>query len=79
MPISSSELIRALAVLTDREDMRVSGRRSAQGAVISSAATFLGGLLLGPVGMAIGGAVGGITAMMTQGKSEEFIGIVLIV
>lgn len=68
MPIATGEMIKALAVLADRNDVRVSVKQSAKGAIIAGTCCFIGGVLLGPAGLAIGGAAGGVTAYkMTQG------------
>lgn len=39
---------------------------SAQGAIICGATTFVGGVLLGPLGMAIGGSLGAVIALKTS-------------
>ncbi|KAL5276021.1 C19orf12 family protein [Megaselia abdita] len=68
MPVSTGELIQAFAVLADRQDVRVSVKQSAKGAIIAGTCCFIGGMLLGPPGLAIGGVAGGVTAYkMTQG------------
>lgn len=69
MPVATGELIKAIAVLADREDVRVSVKQSAKGAIVAGTCCFIGGILLGPPGLAIGGVAGGITAYkMTKGK-----------
>lgn len=69
MPVSTGELIKAFAVLADREDVRVSVKQSAKGAIICGTCCFVGGLLLGPPGLALGGVAGGVTAYkMTKGE-----------
>uniref|UniRef100_A0A182XDS7 Uncharacterized protein n=1 Tax=Anopheles quadriannulatus TaxID=34691 RepID=A0A182XDS7_ANOQN len=62
MPINTRELLDAVATLTDKESMRVTLKSSAKGATVAGSTTFLGGLLAGPVGLFVGGAVGGLVA-----------------
>ncbi|XP_035899436.1 protein C19orf12 homolog [Anopheles stephensi] len=62
MPINTRELLSAVAILTDKQSMRVTLKSSAKGATVAGSSTFLGGLLAGPVGLFVGGAVGGLIA-----------------
>uniref|UniRef100_A0A182N1A6 Uncharacterized protein n=1 Tax=Anopheles dirus TaxID=7168 RepID=A0A182N1A6_9DIPT len=62
MPINTRELLDAVAVLTDKESMRVALKSSAKGAAVAGSSTFVGGLLAGPVGLFVGGALGGLLA-----------------
>lgn len=69
MPFDGRELIEAISVLADEQNVRVTVKQSGKGAIICSACCFAGGLLLGPAGLAIGGAAGGVVAYkMTKGK-----------
>lgn len=62
MPINTQELLSAVATLTDKQSMRVTLKSSAKGATVAGSSTFLGGLVAGPVGLFVGGAVGGLIA-----------------
>uniref|UniRef100_A0A182RMW0 Uncharacterized protein n=1 Tax=Anopheles funestus TaxID=62324 RepID=A0A182RMW0_ANOFN len=62
MPINTRELLDAVAILTDKQSMRVTLKSSAKGATVAGSSTFVGGLLAGPVGLFVGGAVGGLIA-----------------
>ncbi|XP_053663296.1 protein C19orf12 homolog [Anopheles marshallii] len=62
MPINTRELLDAVAILTDKNSMRVTLKSSAKGATVAGSSTFVGGLLAGPVGLLVGGAVGGLIA-----------------
>lgn len=62
MPINTQELLSAVAVLTDKQSMRVTLKSSAKGAAVAGSSTFLGGLVAGPIGLFLGGAVGGLVA-----------------
>ncbi|XP_013098638.1 protein C19orf12-like [Stomoxys calcitrans] len=68
MPIDHKKLIEAISILANEKNVRITVKQSGKGAIICAACCFAGGVLLGPVGMAIGGAAGGITAYMTQGS-----------
>ena len=49
-----------LKVADANQDLKVTVREVAKGTGITAASTVVGGLLLGPVGLAVGGAVGGL-------------------
>ncbi|XP_055621346.1 protein C19orf12 homolog [Toxorhynchites rutilus septentrionalis] len=69
MPIKTRELMDAVTVLTDQENMRVAMKCSAKGAAVCGAGSFVGGILGGPVGLAIGGTLGAVSAAyMNRGK-----------
>lgn len=69
MPINTRELMDAVATLTDKENMRVTLKSSAKGAAVCGAACFAGGLVAGPVGLAIGGTLGALSAgYMSRGR-----------
>ncbi|XP_017029245.1 protein Nazo [Drosophila kikkawai] len=68
MPIDTRELMEAIAIVADERNVRVAVKQSGKGAAICAACSFAGGMLLGPVGLAVGGAAGGIAAYkMTSG------------
>lgn len=61
-----------LAVLTDDQNMRVTIKNSGKGALVCGASCFVGGIVAGPVGMAIGGTLGGLKAWhMSRGISNS--------
>uniref|UniRef100_A0A182W5G4 Uncharacterized protein n=1 Tax=Anopheles minimus TaxID=112268 RepID=A0A182W5G4_9DIPT len=62
MPINTRELLDAVAILTDKQEMRVTLKCSAKGAIVTGSSSFLGGLVAGPVGLFAGGALGGLIA-----------------
>ncbi|XP_013098635.1 protein C19orf12 homolog [Stomoxys calcitrans] len=69
MPINGRELIDAISILANENNVRVTVQQSGKGAIICAACCFVGGVLLGPAGLAIGGAAGGVTAYrMTKGN-----------
>lgn len=69
MPVNTNELLHAIALLTDRENMRVAVKESTKGAAICGSTCFVGGILGGPIGLAVGGALGGLgAAYFASGK-----------
>ncbi|KXJ76773.1 protein C19orf12 homolog [Aedes albopictus] len=69
MPINTRELMEAVGTLTDKEGMRVTLKSSAKGAAVCGASCFVGGLVAGPVGLAVGGTIGAISAgYMSRGR-----------
>uniref|UniRef100_U5EZ00 Uncharacterized protein n=1 Tax=Corethrella appendiculata TaxID=1370023 RepID=U5EZ00_9DIPT len=62
MPLDTQELMSAISIITDEHNMRVTLKQSTKGAMLAGGFCFVGGLLAGPVGLAIGGAIGGLTA-----------------
>lgn len=62
MTIDTRELLDAVGALAEEQNVRVTIKHSAKGAVIGGAAIFAGGMLLGPIGLLIGGTAGGALA-----------------
>ncbi len=55
MTIYTRELIDAIAIIAENNNLQVCVKNSAKGGLIVGASAFLGSLLLGPVGLAVGG------------------------
>ncbi|XP_054245805.1 protein C19orf12-like [Indicator indicator] len=69
MPIDVCDVMALFLHLAKAKGMKAAAIRSGQGALVASASTFAGGLLAGPVGLAVGGALGGILGgWMTAGQ-----------
>ncbi|XP_064466072.1 protein C19orf12 homolog [Ornithodoros turicata] len=69
MPINTHELMNVLCQLSEKENLQVTVRECAKGGVIAGISTLVGGVLMGPAGLAIGGAVGGCcAAYLAKGK-----------
>lgn len=68
MPVDLKEFMDGLAILADNHNLRVTVQKSGKGALICGTCCFIGGLVAGPVGLAIGGTVGGITAYKSAGR-----------
>jgi hypothetical protein len=54
MPLNSRELLNVVTQLTEDRHVRVCITESLKGGCIAATTTVLGGLLLGPVGLAVG-------------------------
>lgn len=54
MPIPTMEILRFVSDLSEEENIKVACNESAKGGLITGAAAFIGGLVLGPAGLAIG-------------------------
>ncbi|XP_013416425.1 protein C19orf12 homolog [Lingula anatina] len=69
MPVDVNEVVAVCADLADEKNLRVTVQEALRGGLIAGATTVAGGLLLGPVGLAVGGAIGGAAAYANaQGK-----------
>ncbi|XP_058816355.1 protein C19orf12 homolog [Topomyia yanbarensis] len=78
MPINTRELMDAVGMLTDQRNVRVTVKSSAKGAVICGTTCFVGGLLAGPIGLAVGGTIGAVGAgMMSKGKFRSVSEIIM--
>lgn len=72
MPADIEEFLRGIAMLTDNRNMRVTLKQSGKGAAVCGAMCFIGGLIAGPVGLAVGGTVGGVTAYRMSGSKCKY-------
>jgi nicotinamide mononucleotide (NMN) deamidase PncC len=54
MPINTGELLKVVSKLTEDKQVRVTVTESLKGGGIALTTTTVGGLLLGPIGLAIG-------------------------
>ena len=67
MPLSPRDLQRVLAILADEDQLKVTVKSSVYGGLLAGVMTTAGGLLGGPPGMLVGGALGGALAYKTAG------------
>ena len=67
MPISEVALQRVLAILADEDQLKVTVRASGYGGVVAGVTTTIGGLIAGPAGLLVGGALGGVIAYANAG------------
>lgn len=68
MPVDLQEFLEGVAILADNHNVRVTLKQSGKGAVVCGVCSFIGGLIAGPLGLAVGGTVGGITAYRMTGN-----------
>ena len=68
MPLSSHDLQRVVAHLAEEEELKVTVKSSVYGGLVAGITTTLGGLLAGPSGLLVGGAVGGALAYKSSGN-----------
>lgn len=68
MPVDIEEFLQGIGQIADHENIRFTVKQSGKGALVCGGLCFVGGLLGGPVGMAVGGTLGGITAYRMTGS-----------
>ena len=72
MTIETNDLIRLVIELMGEHSVQVTARQSMKGALITGTCSFIGGLMAGPPGLAIGGASGGLlSAWYTKGTFKS--------
>lgn len=54
MPVDTAAVMHTLATLSDEQDMQVCVKESLKGGLYAGVSTVCGGLLLGPIGLALG-------------------------
>ncbi|CAL8104742.1 unnamed protein product [Orchesella dallaii] len=60
MPVNVQEIMEACEVLSRQDNLNVCIQESLKGAAMAGIGSFVGGVLMGPVGIAIGATVGGV-------------------
>jgi len=60
MPINTQDLMNAVSLICDEHNMRCTISQSAKGAMVTAGTTFIGGILGGPIGLAVGAIIGGV-------------------
>ncbi|NWX50394.1 CS012 protein, partial [Steatornis caripensis] len=69
MPISVDDVMQLFCHLSQEKGMKAAVKHSSRGALLAGATAFIGGLMGGPPGIALGGAFGGLLgAWMTTGQ-----------
>ncbi|NXY50248.1 CS012 protein, partial [Ceuthmochares aereus] len=69
MPINVDDVVQLFCHLSQEKGMKAAFKHSGRGALLAGATAFLGGLVGGPPGIAVGGAFGGLLgAWMTTGQ-----------
>ena len=72
MVIKYNEVLGLITHLGDEENIQVSVKESLKGSLIAGGCCFVGGVLLGPPGLAIGGMVGGCAAWYNSYSKEQY-------
>jgi len=62
MTINSRELIEAASIVAENHNLRVTVKSSLKAGAVVGASTFVGAVLLGPIGILLGSVAGGITS-----------------
>ncbi|KAL1426277.1 hypothetical protein MTO96_018331 [Rhipicephalus appendiculatus] len=62
MPVKRDEMLDVLCLVSKEKNLRVALKHSAKGGLITGATAMAAGFLMGPVGLAVGGALGGCAA-----------------
>ncbi|NXX83759.1 CS012 protein, partial [Urocolius indicus] len=69
MPINVNDVMQLFCHLSQEKGMKAAIKHSGQGALLAGATAFIGGLVGGPPGIAVGGAFGGLLgAWMSTGQ-----------
>ncbi|XP_014242836.1 protein C19orf12 homolog isoform X4 [Cimex lectularius] len=77
MPFNTRELIEAAEVIVQQENMKVNLQTSLKGATFTGISTFIGGIFGGPIGLAVGATLGGLSSMWyTRGQFKPVILII---
>nr|XP_014089018.1 protein C19orf12 homolog [Bactrocera oleae] len=78
MPVDGRELIKAISIIANERNVKVTMKQTTKGAMVCAASAFAAGILLGPVGLAIGGTAGGLMAYkMTNGTFRPLADVLL--
>ena len=78
MVIRTDEMIHIVTTLSDDSGLKVTINESVKGGLITGTACTVGGLILGPVGLALGGAIGGFVAyVLGDGKFKPVSNVIM--
>ncbi|KAH6943858.1 hypothetical protein HPB50_000175 [Hyalomma asiaticum] len=62
MPVKRDEMLDVLCMVSKEENLKVTLKHSAKGGLITGATAMAAGFIMGPIGLALGGALGGCAA-----------------
>ncbi|XP_025023405.1 protein C19orf12 homolog isoform X2 [Python bivittatus] len=78
MPVSMKDVMQLLCHISEERKMKAAFKHSGRGALVVGTTAFFGGLMAGPPGLAVGGAIGGLLgAWMTAGQFKPIPQIIL--
>ena len=78
MVIRTDEMLNIVTTLSDDSGLKVTINESVKGGLITGTACTVGGIILGPVGLALGGAVGGFVAyLLGDGKFKPVSNVIM--
>ena len=78
MVIKYEDILKIITVLGDDENLRITVKQSAKGGLIAGISCAVGGLIAGPPGLAVGGAVGGCLAAYVTSESFKPLSTVIL-
>ena len=78
MVIKYEDILKIITVLGDDENLRITVKQSAKGGLIAGFSCAVGGLIAGPPGLAVGGAVGGCLAAYVTSDSFKPLSTVIL-
>ncbi|XP_007474865.1 protein C19orf12 homolog isoform X1 [Monodelphis domestica] len=78
MPVMVEDIMKLLCSISEERKMKAAIKHSGKGALVAGAVAFVGGLVGGPPGIALGGTVGGLLgAWMTSGQFKPIPQIIM--
>ncbi|XP_070809046.1 protein C19orf12 homolog isoform X2 [Pituophis catenifer annectens] len=78
MPVNIRDVMQLLCHVSEERKMKAAFKHSGRGALVVGTTAFFGGLMAGPPGLAVGGAIGGLLgAWMTSGQFKPIPQIIL--
>lgn len=78
MPINTNEVMTVLGQLADQHNVKVAVKHSMICGLAVGVATAIGGLLMGPLGLAVGGTLGSVVAAVkTSGEFKSVSQVIL--
>ncbi|KAL7035653.1 hypothetical protein ACKWTF_008489 [Chironomus riparius] len=69
MPLNTRDLIEAISIVADNNNIRVTIKSSLKASCTTAVTTFAGGMLFGPLGIPFGATIGGLLAFA---RTEKF-------
>jgi len=78
MVLAYEDIMEVVRLLCEERNLTITVKESGKGALVTGGVAGLGGMILGPIGLALGGAVGGsIAAWMAQDKFKPLVQVIM--